>query len=115
MSIHLVHVEDDRPLKDILSSVFRATNPKVDLHQFTTGDETVAYAPSADFGCDDIVGCRRTLRAIYLCDVAADSQRAFRGTGGGVRIDLDELAAGARVGLPRPLMVWCHRPRKRSR
>ena len=23
--------------------------------------------------------------------------------------------AGARVGLSRPLMVWCHRPRKRSR
>ena len=35
--------------------------------------------------------------------------------GGSFRADLDEPAAGARVGLSRPLMVWCHRPRKRSR
>ena len=43
MSIHVVHVEDDRPLKDILRSVFKATDPKIDLHQFTSADEAVPY------------------------------------------------------------------------
>ena len=43
MSIHVVHVEDDRPLKDILRSVFKATDPKINLHQFTTADEAVVY------------------------------------------------------------------------
>ena len=58
---------------------------------------------------------RRAVRAIHLRDAAADPERAIRHHGRSIGTDLDEPAAGARVGLSRPLMVWCHRPRKRSR
>ncbi len=43
MSIHVVHVEDDKPLKDILRALFKAAYPNIELHQFTSGDEAIPY------------------------------------------------------------------------
>jgi DNA-binding NtrC family response regulator len=43
MSIHVVHVEDDKPLKDILRALFQAAYPNINLHQFTSGDEVIPY------------------------------------------------------------------------
>ena len=43
MSIHIVHVEDDKPLKDILKSAFEAANPQVNLKQFLNGDGALPY------------------------------------------------------------------------
>ena len=63
----------------------------------------------------DVVGDGCAIRAIHLRDAAANSERVIRRAGGSLGADLDEPAAGTRVGLSRPLMVWCHRPRKRSR
>jgi CheY-like chemotaxis protein len=39
----VVHVEDERPLRDILGIAFRAAEPGINLHQFTSGDEALGY------------------------------------------------------------------------
>jgi two-component SAPR family response regulator len=43
MSIHIVHVEDDKPLKEILKVAFEAVDPHVQLQQFISADEALAY------------------------------------------------------------------------
>ncbi|MBX3081132.1 MAG: response regulator [Anaerolineae bacterium] len=43
MSIHIVHVEDDKPLKDILKSAFETADPQVNLKQFLNGDDALPY------------------------------------------------------------------------
>jgi len=43
MNLHVVNVEDDRSLRDILRVAFQAIEPRVDLHQFTSGDEAIPY------------------------------------------------------------------------
>ncbi len=43
MSIHVVHVEDERPLRDILGVALRAVEPGIKLEQFISGDEALAY------------------------------------------------------------------------
>jgi DNA-binding NtrC family response regulator len=43
MSIHVVHVEDDKPLKEILKTAFESADPEVTLHQFINGDQALPY------------------------------------------------------------------------
>lgn len=43
MSTHVVHLEDDGPLRDILKVALKAAEPNIDLHQFISGDEAVRY------------------------------------------------------------------------
>lgn len=43
MSTHVVHLEDDGPLRDILKVALKAAEPTIDLHQFISGDEAVRY------------------------------------------------------------------------
>ncbi len=43
MPIHVVHIEDDRPLRDILRIALTATDSRINLHQFTTGGEALPY------------------------------------------------------------------------
>ena len=43
MSIHIVHIEDDRMLRDILRISFQTADPEVQLKQYTTGDEAMPY------------------------------------------------------------------------
>jgi DNA-binding response OmpR family regulator len=43
MSIHVVNIEDDRPLRDILRVAFQVVDPYVKLQQFTSGDEALPY------------------------------------------------------------------------
>jgi DNA-binding response OmpR family regulator len=43
MAIHVVHLEDDGPLRDILKVALKAAEPQIDLHQFISGDEAVRY------------------------------------------------------------------------
>ena len=43
MSFHVVNVEDDKPLRGILSAAFRAVVPEINLHQFVTADEALPY------------------------------------------------------------------------
>jgi DNA-binding response OmpR family regulator len=41
--MHVVHVEDERPLRDILKIAFQATEPLINLCQFISGDEAMPY------------------------------------------------------------------------
>ena len=43
MPTHVVHLEDDGPLRDILKVALKAAEPQIDLHQFISGDEAVRY------------------------------------------------------------------------
>jgi DNA-binding response OmpR family regulator len=40
---YVVHLEDDEPLREILKVAFHATDPKVNLQQFISGDEVVDH------------------------------------------------------------------------
>ncbi|MEP7284389.1 MAG: response regulator [Chloroflexota bacterium] len=46
LPLHVVHVEDDKPLRGILRATFRASEPAIDLHQFVSADEAVSYIES---------------------------------------------------------------------
>jgi DNA-binding response OmpR family regulator len=46
MSIHIVHIEDDQPLKDSLKAAFEAVEPNLHLRQFVSGDEALPYIES---------------------------------------------------------------------
>lgn len=41
--MNVVHVEDDRPLKDILKTAMKAADPQMNLQQFISADEAVIY------------------------------------------------------------------------
>ena len=41
--MHVVHIEDERPLRDILKIAFQATEPRINLFQFISGDEAMPY------------------------------------------------------------------------
>jgi DNA-binding response OmpR family regulator len=41
--MHVVHVEDERPLRDILKIALQATEPRINLCQFISGDEAMPY------------------------------------------------------------------------
>lgn len=43
MPTHVVHLEDDGPLRDILKVALKAAEPQINLHQFISGDEAVRY------------------------------------------------------------------------
>jgi len=43
MAQHVVHVEDDKPLRQILELALRAVEPTIDLHQFVTAEEAIPY------------------------------------------------------------------------
>lgn len=43
MSIHVVHIEDDRMLRDILRTSFQIAAPEVQLKQYTNGDDALPY------------------------------------------------------------------------
>ncbi len=43
MNLHIVHLEDTKPLRDILKATLMAIRPGCEIHQFITGDETVSY------------------------------------------------------------------------
>lgn len=41
--MHIVHLEDTRPLRDIFKATLSAIRPGCDIHQFMTSDDAVAY------------------------------------------------------------------------
>jgi DNA-binding response OmpR family regulator len=41
--MHVVHLEDDAPLREILRASFQAADPDIDLIQFITSDEALEY------------------------------------------------------------------------
>ena len=43
MAIHIVHVEDDLSLNDILKVTITAAEPTANLHQFISGDDALLY------------------------------------------------------------------------
>ena len=43
MPVHVVNIEDDRSLRDILRFAFQAVDPRINLHQFGNGDEALPY------------------------------------------------------------------------
>jgi hypothetical protein len=43
MPIHIVHVEDEKVLRNILAIAFRAAEPDIQLHQFVSADEALPY------------------------------------------------------------------------
>jgi DNA-binding response OmpR family regulator len=43
MSIHIVHIEDDKPLKEILKIAFEAADPTVNLKQFISAEDALPY------------------------------------------------------------------------
>lgn len=56
--MHIVHLEDDAPLRDILKIALCTADPDTDLHQFISSDETLRYiqqhAPEIDLFVLDI-------------------------------------------------------------
>jgi CheY-like chemotaxis protein len=46
MTMHVVHVEDETPLRDILGVAFKAAEPRMTLRQFSSGDEAMSYIES---------------------------------------------------------------------
>lgn len=43
MHRHLIHVEDDKPLRDLLAIGLKALEPEINLHQFSSADEALPY------------------------------------------------------------------------
>src|SRR5437016_9902803 len=43
MSTHVVNIEDDRSLRDILRVAFQVVEPRINLHQFGSADEALPY------------------------------------------------------------------------
>jgi two-component SAPR family response regulator len=41
--MHIVHVEDEKPLKEILKVAMQAADPQINLRQFITADEAIIY------------------------------------------------------------------------
>jgi two-component SAPR family response regulator len=41
--MHVVQIEDDKPLKEILKVTLEAAEPKLKLNQFISGDEALPY------------------------------------------------------------------------
>lgn len=41
--MNIVHVEDEKPLKDILRTTLSAMAPNINVIQFTTGDDALSY------------------------------------------------------------------------
>lgn len=41
--MHVVHIEDDKPLKEILKVSLEAAEPKLNLHQFISGEDALPY------------------------------------------------------------------------
>lgn len=41
--MHVVHLEDDAPLREILRAAFQAADPNINLHQFINSDDALAY------------------------------------------------------------------------
>lgn len=52
MSIHIVHVEDDKPLKEILKVAFEAADPHVHLKQFISADDALPYLETNRYSID---------------------------------------------------------------
>jgi len=40
---HIVHVEDDKPLRKILGVALHAADPSIDMHQFVNAEEAFCY------------------------------------------------------------------------
>jgi DNA-binding LytR/AlgR family response regulator len=43
MSIHVVQIDSDRHSRSLLKSIFRVAEPGINLRQFVTADEALAY------------------------------------------------------------------------
>jgi DNA-binding response OmpR family regulator len=43
LTMHIVHLEDTRPLRDIFKATLTAIRPGCEIHQFMTSDDAVAY------------------------------------------------------------------------
>lgn len=41
--MHIVHLEDTRPLRDIFKATLTAIRPGCDIHQFMTSDDAITY------------------------------------------------------------------------
>ena len=41
--MHILHLEDTRPLRDIFKATLTAIRPGCEIHQFMTSDDAVAY------------------------------------------------------------------------
>lgn len=41
--MHVVQIEDDKPLKEILKVTLEAAEPRLNLNQFISGDEALSY------------------------------------------------------------------------
>src|SRR5690242_17844254 len=41
--MHILHIEDDRPLRDILRISFTAVDSSINMQQFASGDEALPY------------------------------------------------------------------------
>lgn len=41
--MHILHLEDDGPLREILAAALRAVEPNCELHQFIKSDDALAY------------------------------------------------------------------------
>jgi CheY-like chemotaxis protein len=51
MRLRIVHLEDTKPLRDILKATVSTIRPGCEVYQFMTGDETVEFVRE---NCDDI-------------------------------------------------------------
>jgi CheY-like chemotaxis protein len=43
LTMHIVHLEDTRPLRDIFKATLTAIRPGCDIHQFMTSDDAITY------------------------------------------------------------------------
>ena len=50
--MNIVHVEDEKPLKDILRTTLAAFGPQIKITQFTTGDDALDYIQKNIAGID---------------------------------------------------------------
>jgi DNA-binding response OmpR family regulator len=41
--MHILHLEDDGPLREILKVALQSADPKLELHQFASSDEALDY------------------------------------------------------------------------
>lgn len=55
VSTHVVHLEDDGPLREILKISFHAAEPTIDLHQFIVSDDAIAYVEQNRSNIDLII------------------------------------------------------------
>ncbi len=43
MALHIVHIEDDKPLRNVLEIMLRTADPDIQMHQFTNAEASLEY------------------------------------------------------------------------